>query len=123
VQSAIQNNYLEFNDPKAPFFLCLEDPADPFNDLGRKAFAWKHIQATFEHMATQLQRELAKPAGDIPPYTSLLAPLIGPYLSMSAEQRNMCQKYGRSQLETKNREAESLQDEINEIRSRLEQGS
>lgn len=30
-----------------PYLLCLQDPADPNNDLGRKSYAIKHIQATF----------------------------------------------------------------------------
>ncbi|KAL8713989.1 MAG: hypothetical protein Q9220_002135 [cf. Caloplaca sp. 1 TL-2023] len=34
-------------DPQKPYLLCLQDPADPKNDLGRKAYAIKHIQATF----------------------------------------------------------------------------
>lgn len=34
-------------DPRQPYLLCLQDPADPNNDLGSKAYAIKHIQATF----------------------------------------------------------------------------
>ncbi|KAI4117739.1 MAG: hypothetical protein LQ345_002088 [Seirophora villosa] len=34
-------------NPRQPYLLCLQDPADPQNDLGRKAYAIKHIQATF----------------------------------------------------------------------------
>ncbi|KAL8695210.1 MAG: hypothetical protein Q9218_000248 [Villophora microphyllina] len=30
-----------------PYLLCLQDPADPTNDLGKKAYAIKHIQETF----------------------------------------------------------------------------
>ncbi|KAI4280927.1 MAG: hypothetical protein L6R38_004062 [Xanthoria sp. 2 TBL-2021] len=36
----------KFN-PLRPYLLCLQDPADPKNDLGRKAYAIKHIQRTF----------------------------------------------------------------------------
>lgn len=32
---------------RQPYLLCLQDPADASNDLGRKAYAIKHIQATF----------------------------------------------------------------------------
>ena len=31
-----------------PWLLCLQDPADPVNDLGKKAYRIKHIQATFK---------------------------------------------------------------------------
>ncbi|KAI4137616.1 MAG: hypothetical protein LQ341_005067 [Variospora aurantia] len=34
-------------NPRQPYLLCLQDPADPRNDLGSKAYAIKHIQATF----------------------------------------------------------------------------
>ncbi|KAL8652023.1 MAG: hypothetical protein Q9210_002927 [Variospora velana] len=34
-------------NPRQPYLLCLQDPADPQNDLGSKAYAIKHIQATF----------------------------------------------------------------------------
>lgn len=34
-------------DPRRPYLLCLQDPADPKNDLGRRAYAIKHIQRTF----------------------------------------------------------------------------
>ncbi|KAL8979570.1 MAG: hypothetical protein Q9205_005126 [Flavoplaca limonia] len=34
-------------NPLRPYLLCLQDPADPKNDLGRKAYAIKHIQKTF----------------------------------------------------------------------------
>ncbi|KAL8909105.1 MAG: hypothetical protein Q9207_000439 [Kuettlingeria erythrocarpa] len=33
--------------PSMPYLLCLQDPADPSNDLGKQAYAIKHIQATF----------------------------------------------------------------------------
>ncbi|KAL8651915.1 MAG: hypothetical protein Q9226_004486 [Calogaya cf. arnoldii] len=33
--------------PLRPYLLCLQDPADPKNDLGRRTYAIKHIQRTF----------------------------------------------------------------------------
>ncbi|KAL9014000.1 MAG: hypothetical protein Q9173_001342 [Seirophora scorigena] len=35
------------SNPQRPYLLCLQNPADPQDDLGRKAYAIKHIQATF----------------------------------------------------------------------------
>ncbi|SMQ51441.1 unnamed protein product [Zymoseptoria tritici ST99CH_3D7] len=32
--------------PAMPWLLCLQDPADPSNDLGRKSFAIKHVKHT-----------------------------------------------------------------------------
>ncbi|KAI9723697.1 MAG: hypothetical protein M1812_000997 [Candelaria pacifica] len=34
-------------DEAKPYLLCLQDPANPKNDLGSKAYAIKHIQKTF----------------------------------------------------------------------------
>lgn len=33
--------------PRKPYLLCLQDPANDLNDLGKNAYAIKHIQATF----------------------------------------------------------------------------
>ena len=33
--------------PRKPYLLCLQDPANKVNDLGKNAYAIKHIQATF----------------------------------------------------------------------------
>lgn len=42
------NDILRKRDSKKPYLLSLQDPADSFNDLGKKAYAIKHIQATFK---------------------------------------------------------------------------
>lgn len=41
------NNLFPLNHRK-PYLLCLQDPADATNDLGRKAYAIKHVQKVFE---------------------------------------------------------------------------
>lgn len=33
--------------PRKPYLLCLQDPANDLNDLGKNSYAIKHIQATF----------------------------------------------------------------------------
>ena len=38
---------LRKRNQKQPWALCLQDPADPVNDLGRKAYQIKHVQASF----------------------------------------------------------------------------
>ena len=44
--------------PRKPYLLCLQDPADSLNDLGKNAYAIKHIQATFELAKETLQSVL-----------------------------------------------------------------
>lgn len=62
--------------PYAPYMLCLQDPANPTNDLGCKSFAIKHVQATMKTLAAVLRQDLARttPPG---PMGSLLRSLVG----------------------------------------------
>ena len=41
-----------------PYLLCLQDPADPTNDLGRKAYAIKHIQQVFGQARDDIKRDM-----------------------------------------------------------------
>lgn len=43
-------------DQSQPYLLCIQDPEDPLNDLGRQAYGWKHIKETFSHLHTLLNR-------------------------------------------------------------------
>ena len=42
-----------------PWLLCLQDPADPVNDLGKKAYQIKHIQATFKVLREAIIQSMA----------------------------------------------------------------
>ena len=41
--------------PRKPYLLCLQDPANDSNDLGKNAYAIKHIQATFSKARESIQ--------------------------------------------------------------------
>ena len=49
---------------RKPYLLCLQDPANDTNDLGKNAYAIKHVQATFnaarDHILKALERQGAK---------------------------------------------------------------
>ncbi|KAI4175748.1 MAG: hypothetical protein LQ343_001361, partial [Gyalolechia ehrenbergii] len=45
-------------NPRKPYLLCLQDPADPTNDLGSRAYAIKHIQQTFATARKSIVREM-----------------------------------------------------------------
>ena len=49
----------KFN-PKKPYLLCLQDPANPTNDLGSKAYAIKHVQALFKSVKIDLTEDLKR---------------------------------------------------------------
>ncbi|KAI4129116.1 MAG: hypothetical protein LQ347_003908 [Umbilicaria vellea] len=44
--------------PKEPYLLCLQDPADPFNDLGRQSPSIKHVQEVFRQTSITLRNRL-----------------------------------------------------------------
>jgi len=69
--------------------LCLRDPADETNDLGRKAIAIKHVQTTFKNLAINLDRNMAMNTR-----ASLLGPLVGSTYMLNKERRSKLQQYG-----------------------------
>lgn len=74
--------------------LTLRDPADPTNDLGRKAIAIKHVQATFRHLCAELDRAVNKNTRP-----SLLEPLVGTSYGLTRDRRERLRAYG-SKLST-----------------------
>lgn len=44
--------------PRKPYLLCLQDPANDLNDLGKNAYAIKHIQVTFNKARESIQAAL-----------------------------------------------------------------
>lgn len=87
--------------PLQPYLLCLQDPADIWNDLGRKTQAIKHIQRTIEFLHLKLRAGLAEvdaaaPAGAPWRGESLLAPLVGRCHEVYHERRRKIEEYGAS---------------------------
>ncbi|EUC49565.1 hypothetical protein COCMIDRAFT_84282 [Bipolaris oryzae ATCC 44560] len=76
--------------PLPAYMLCLRDPADETNDLGRKGIAIKHVQATFAHLHSQLVNDIKKKTRP-----SLLGPLVGPSYMLNYKPREKLQEYGR----------------------------
>lgn len=70
--------------------LCLRDPADETNDLGRKAIAIKHAQATFKNLHRKLHHDM-----DVNTRPSLLAPLVGTSYMLNKQRRYELQGYGQ----------------------------
>lgn len=82
---------MSITDRMQPYLLCLQDPADAFNDLGRKGYAIKHIQRTIkalhEELATYMYRNKSG---------SVIAPLVGSSYTMFAGRRSKIEGYGRT---------------------------
>lgn len=71
--------------------LCIRDPADETNDLGRKGIAIKHVQATFRHLCYNLDRDLA-----VNTRPSQLGPLVGNSYMLNKERRASLRHYGNT---------------------------
>ncbi|OCL11532.1 hypothetical protein AOQ84DRAFT_335749 [Glonium stellatum] len=78
-------------DPAQPYLLCLQDPADATNDLGKKAFGIKHVQATFKAIEKELKKDIQENQK-----ASLLAPLVGCSYALFKERREKLEDYGKS---------------------------
>ena len=65
--------------PQRPYLLCLQDPADYVNDLGKNTFTIKHIQQTFRELRYQILQKMEMGRSlteDSQEQTSMLAPLL-----------------------------------------------
>jgi non-canonical poly(A) RNA polymerase PAPD5/7 len=78
--------------PEQPYLLCLQDPANPINDLGATCHAIKHILQTIKTMHADLVRTMeehdrtppeVRPKGEM----SFLLPLVGRSHELYAERR------------------------------------
>ena len=82
----MRKTFASDNQKGRGYLMCLQDPADPFNNLGANAWKIKHIQATLVHLKRMLDQNLEIFAGLIGAKGrdartirnfSLLRPLIG----------------------------------------------
>jgi non-canonical poly(A) RNA polymerase PAPD5/7 len=78
--------------PEQPYLLCLQDPANPLNDLGATCHAIKHILQTIKVMHANIVRAMAEhdrtPPSDRPKSeTSFLLLLVGRSHELYAERR------------------------------------
>lgn len=66
------------SNPRKPYLLCLQDPADAYNDIGRSSYAIKHVQLIFQKMHTSIKRALSQPGWTQKNSKdwSLLAPMV-----------------------------------------------
>jgi non-canonical poly(A) RNA polymerase PAPD5/7 len=89
-----------------PYLLCLQDPVDPTNDLGKKSYAIKHIVRSIEGMRNQLykamsQREDALRKGEQPMSTPYLKRIVGVCQSVYWKRRKRLEDVGNGVLKGK----------------------
>lgn len=91
------------NSIQRPFFyqqylLCLQDPADPFNDLGKKGSAIKHVQATFRTLHKDLEIRFAREGHPEKP-ERMLRKFVGRCDQIYEESRTKLDLFGADVLE------------------------
>ncbi|KAF2753797.1 hypothetical protein EJ05DRAFT_504878 [Pseudovirgaria hyperparasitica] len=77
-------------DKNQPYLMCLQDPADPLNDLGYKSFGIKHIIATLRSIGEELKVQIRADSQG-----SLLEPAVGPAFPLHLSRRWKLEEYGR----------------------------
>jgi non-canonical poly(A) RNA polymerase PAPD5/7 len=93
-------------DPMQPYLLCLQDPADPLNDLGRKGYGYKHIQATFKYLEEEIRRE-ATQSTQQGWKGSILGRAVGPCFKAYETRRAITEAYGQEILDKQRAEKEA----------------
>ncbi|KAF1963335.1 Nucleotidyltransferase [Byssothecium circinans] len=79
--------------PLPPYMLCLRDPADETNDLGRKGICIKHVIVTLRHLLTKLNTDLKKNTRH-----SLILPMVGDIYALNIERRKKLDNHGHKVL-------------------------
>lgn len=97
-----------------PYLLCLQDPADPRNDLGRKSHAIKHILHTMKYFAEGLEQDFEEMTYFPEDWVgrSVLEPLVGRPDLVYREQRRKVEEFGRMVSEERLSEAEELVEKL-----------
>lgn len=93
---------LRLRNAEKPYLLCLQDPIDDSNDLGRAAYSIKHVQATFKEAHTQISKHLgSSPRKQDDPQKggvfSYLAPLLSADYTWFECQRSKVERYANPQ--------------------------
>lgn len=83
-----------------PYLLCMQDPANPLNDLGCKAYNIKHVQALFRDARTKLWTLFQKfdhlpPSMDKWAPSAILDPLVGADYRWFQSRRVRIARWGR----------------------------
>lgn len=87
-----------------PWFLTLQDPASPKNDLGKRTFAAKHIKMTMHHLRSRLVYQARHWEDDHKmrrqyPHESMLLTVVGRCHEMWYARRKRMEDYGQKVLD------------------------
>jgi len=114
-KSLFARHHLAVPLPKKPYILHLQDPAEPYNNLGRSALAIKDIQATFAKLYDDLLWEMQDPERR-QNASALLKSFVGKSERYYDEMRIPVDLWGGQFVEEVMDEEDGLEDEIDEPR-------
>ena len=98
-----------------PYMLCLRDPANKTNDLGRKGRAIKHVLTTLGAVLASLNRQMHKNDANV----SFLLDMVGPIHDVQRKRREKLENRGleiyadlKGSLETRQQDREDTEQKI-----------
>ena len=81
---------IENSNARKPYLLCLQDPANEYNDLGRNAYSIKHVQVTFLRALNSIKKSLSRPQTHHKEIPSFLSPMVrADYTLFELDRRNI----------------------------------
>lgn len=98
IDPPIKRKKIEMVDPKRPYLMCLQDPANALNNLGKQAVAIKHVRATFATLTEKMKvsMELFNPSVNRDASFSILHPCLAANYDFFQKRRKRLQEAGRT---------------------------
>nr|POF15637.1 isoform f of non-canonical poly(a) rna polymerase protein trf4-1 [Quercus suber] len=101
-----------------PYKLCMQDPADSTNDLGRKCHAYKYIRFAMHNIWSQLRStlqeiEIANASGKPLPRSPLLGCVVGRAHELESDRRRLLEYVGQRALQRRNSRAQHASQRLN----------
>ncbi|ERF72300.1 hypothetical protein EPUS_02187 [Endocarpon pusillum Z07020] len=98
IDPTINRKRIELVDPQRPYLMCLQDPANAVNDLGRQVVAIQHVRATFATLTKKMKvsMELFNPSVNHNATFSILDPCLAANYDCFEQRRKRLQEVGRT---------------------------
>ena len=98
IDPTIKRTRIEMVVPERPYLMCLQDPANAYNDLGRQASAIQHVRATFATLTEKMKvsMELFDPSVNRNATFSILDPCLAANYDCFQKKRKRLQEAGRT---------------------------
>lgn len=102
-----------------PYLLCIQDPAAPKNDLGKRSTAIKHIVYTIKNLRFELRKALNREER-FKEDESVLGPFVGRCHEVYAGRRQQMEEYGMKVAKEESEREQREKDDASDVRRRGE---